>query len=223
MPVTSAPPEIAIDPKRNHSNGGGRGDRWGGDDSEGRGDSNPRNFETSPQAYHLGMMLALASVLMLFVALSSAYVMRQGQGQDWLPIAMPTLLLPNTFALLLSSFTLELSRRSLKRQSVGSLQGWLTVSALLGLIFLVGQLTIWRALAAQGIYLGSNPHSSFYYLLTGAHAVHLMGGLIALGYLVFRAWQSNRVTQTALGVAALYWHFMDGLWVYLLLLLFVWR
>src|SRR5262249_38635764 len=143
MPVTIAPPEIAIEPRRSHggSNGGGRGDRWGGDGSEGRGDSNGREFDASPQAYHLGMMLFLASVLMLFVALSSAYVMREGQGQDWLPIAMPSLLLPNTFALLLSSLTLELSRRSLKRQSVGSLQGWLTVSALLGMIFLAGQLT----------------------------------------------------------------------------------
>src|SRR5215510_14996369 len=178
MPVTIAPPEIAIEPRRSHGGPNG-GDRWGGDDAGGRGDSNGRNFETSPQAYHLGMMLGLASVLMLFVALSSAYVMREGQGQDWLPIAMPPLLLPNTFALLLSSLTLELSRRSLRRQSVGSFQGWLTVSALLGLIFLVGQLMIWRALTAQGIYLGSNPHSSFYYLLSGAHAVHMIGGLIA--------------------------------------------
>jgi cytochrome c oxidase subunit III len=90
----------------------------------------------------------------------------------------------------------------------------------------LGQLTIWRALATQGIYLDSSPHSSFYYLLTGAHGVHLLGGVIALGYLVFRTLRSRGrggVTQTALDVVSLYWHFMDGLWVYLLLLLFVWR
>ncbi len=228
MPATLAPPEIEIELKKSHgdSSGGFRGDGKGGDGSERWGSSNPQNFQTPSQAYHLGMMLGLASVLMLFVALSSAYIIREGGGEDWHPIAMPALLLPNTLALLLSSFTLELSRRSLKRQLVGSFRRWLTLSALLGMTFLFGQLTIWRALASQGIYLGSNPHSSFYYLLTGAHGVHLLGGAVALGYLMFRAWRPNRkigATQTALDVTALYWHFMDGLWIYLLLLLFVWR
>jgi len=227
MPAALAPTELEIEPRKNDggSDGGHRGDGRNGD-SEGWGRSSPQNFQTPSQAYHLGMMLGLASVLMLFVALSSAYVMREGGDQDWRPIAMPPLLLPNTLALLLSSFTLELSRRSLKRQLVGSLRSWLTLSALLGMTFLLGQLAIWRALAAQGIYLGSNPHSSFYYLLTGAHGVHLMGGMIALGYLMFRAWRPNSkvgAAKTALDVTALYWHFMDGLWIYLLLLLFVWR
>jgi cytochrome c oxidase subunit 3 len=226
MPVTIAPLEIEIEPNKSHGGPGGDrgGDGWGGDESW--GSSNSQNFQTPSQAYHLGMLLGLASILMLFVALSSAYVMRQGEPQGWQPIAMPPLLLPNTLALLLSSFTLELARRSLKRQSVGSFRRWLTLSTLLGLTFLAGQLTIWRALAAQGIYLGSNPHSSFFYVLTGVHGAHLMGGIIALGTLMFRAWQSDRkigTAGTALEVTALYWHFMDGLWLYLLLLLFVWR
>jgi cytochrome c oxidase subunit 3 len=228
MPVTIVPPDVEVEPKKSHggSNGGASGDQWGGDGSERWGSSNPQNFQTPSQAYHLGMVLGLASVLMLFVALSSAYVMREGGDQEWRPIAMPALLLPNTLALLLSSFTLELARRSLKRQSVGPFRRWLTLSTLLGMTFLTGQLAIWRALVAQGIYLGSTPHSSFYYLLTGAHGIHLMGGLLALSYVMLRAWQPDRkveATRTALDVTALYWHSMDGLWVYLLLLLFVWR
>jgi cytochrome c oxidase subunit 3 len=174
----------------------------------------------------MGMLLALASILMLFVALSSAYVMREGESQGWQPIAMPSLLLPNTLVLLLSSVTLELARKALKQNWVVPFRRWLALSTLLGSMFLAGQLQVWRALVAQGIYLGSNPHSSFFYLLTGAHGAHLIGGVVALGYLMIRAWRTSRETtstRTALGVIALYWHFMDGLWIYLLLLLFVWR
>jgi cytochrome c oxidase subunit III len=226
MPVTIAPLEIEIEPSKNHGGPGGDrgGDGWGG--HEGWGGSHSQDFQTPSQAYRLGMLLGLASILMLFVALSSAYVMRQGEPQGWQPIAMPPLLLPNTLALLLSSFTLELARRALKQQRVGPCRRWLMLSTLLGVIFLSGQLVIWRTLVTQGIYLGSNPHSSFFYVLTGTHGVHLLGGMVALGAVTLRARQPNRkigASQTALDVTALYWHFMDGLWIYLFLLLFVWR
>jgi len=226
MSITIAPTEVEIESqqRRGGSYGGPRGGDWGGD--EGSRDSNPQNVPASPQSYHLGMLLALASILMLFVALSSAYVMREGESQGWQPIAMPSLLLPNTLVLLLSSCTLELARKALKRNGTISFRRWLTLSTLLGLVFLVGQLEIWRTLVAQGIYLGSNPHSSFFYLLTGTHGAHLIGGVVALGCLMIRAWRptlKTTSTRTALGVIALYWHFMDGLWIYLLLLLFVWR
>src|SRR5262249_49547388 len=119
-----------------------------------------------------------------------------------------------------------LARRALKQLRVGPYRRWLMLSMLLGVIFLSGQLLIWRTLAAQGIYLGSNPHSSFFYVLTGAHGVHLLGGMVALGAVTLRARQPDRkigASRTALDVTALYWHFMDGLWIYLFLLLFVWR
>src|SRR5262249_32621195 len=226
MSITIAPTEVEIESQRRRggSNGGSRGGDWGGDEEY--RDSNPQNFPTSPQSYHLCMLLALASILMLFVALSSVYVMREGESQGWRPIVMSSLLLPNTLVLLLSSCTLELARNALKRNGTSSFRRWLTLSTLLGLGFLVGQLEVWRTLVAQGIYLGSNPHSSFFYLLTGAHGAHLIGGVLALGCLMIRAWRptsKTTSTSTALGVVALYWHFMDGLWIYLLLLLFVWR
>ena len=225
MPVTIAPPEIEIDPKERRG-GPGAGPGNGGRNDGGWGDPNPQHFQTPSQSYHLGMLLGLASILMLFMALSSAYVMREGEAQDWHPIAMPPLLLPNTLILLLSSFTLELARRSLKRGLAGAFRHWLALSALLGSTFVIGQIAIWRALVAQGIYLGSNPHSSFFYVLTGAHGAHLMGGIVALGIVMLRANRPEHTvasTQTGLEVTALYWHFMDGLWIYLLFLLFVWR
>ena len=101
----------------------------------------------------------------------------------------------------------------------------MTLTCLLGAAFLVGQLWIWRLLADQGIYLSGNPHSSFFYLLTGVHGVHLLGGVAGLATLTARAWISavGIPARASLNVTALYWHFMDGLWIYLLVLLFFWR
>jgi cytochrome c oxidase subunit III len=228
MPTTIAPPEDVTKTRENiGSGGGGIYDRgWGGDGPDNWGSSGPEKFETFHQSYRLAMWLAMASILMLFVALSSAYIVRQGFAQDWRSIAIPPLLWPNTFVLLGSSLTLEMARRSLKRLQVDAFKRWMTLTAVLGAAFLAGQIATWRALTAQGIYLNSNPHSSFFYLLTGIHGVHLLGGMIALCYVLFRAWQHGYIRVKGLAVievTAMYWHFMDGLWIYLFLLLFVWR
>ena len=101
----------------------------------------------------------------------------------------------------------------------------MSLTCLLGTAFLAGQLWLWRMLGQQGIYLSGNPHSSFFYLLTGVHGAHLLGGMVALVYLTARNWSSGtRVPgKISLNVTAIYWHFMDGLWIYLLVLLFFWR
>ena len=99
------------------------------------------------------------------------------------------------------------------------------MTTLLGVAFLAGQLIAWRQLAGQGIYVDSHPHSSFFYLLTSLHALHLLGGIIALAYITI-AGLRLRISlrrRTVVNVTAIYWHFMDGLWVYLFLLLFFWR
>jgi cytochrome c oxidase subunit 3 len=106
---------------------------------------------------------------------------------------------------------------------------WLLVTVLLGIGFLASQLFAWKQLARQGVYLASNPHSSFFYLLTAAHAVHLIGGLLALIFLWARSRlhaDAVKVTpsrQAAADAVTIYWHFMDVLWIYLFLLLFLWR
>ena len=211
---------------------GGNGKRTGGDGPRGPrppgggGDSDPRQ---STDHYKIGMWVALASILMLFMALTSAYVFRAG-GAGWQQIATPRMLWVSTAAILASSVTFELARRALKRDERGAYRRWLVVSVMLGVAFLASQVLAWRELVGQGIYLASNPHSSFFYVLTALHALHLAGGVFGLCYLLARAAResraaaSDRVKGRAVADAVgIYWHFMDVLWVYLFGLLFFWR
>jgi cytochrome c oxidase subunit 3 len=175
------------------------------------------------------MWVGLASVAMMFTSLSSAYIVRSGSSNDWSTLPMPRILLISTALILGSSATLEIARRKLKAALSGPYTKWLFLTVILGLGFLAAQIFAWRQLARQGIYLVSNPHSSFFYLLTGAHAVHLVGGLLGLTFLWLRS--RRQVSETALiarrqaatDAVSIYWHFMDALWIYLFLLLFLWR
>jgi cytochrome c oxidase subunit 3 len=123
---------------------------------------------------------------------------------------------------------METARRALKREAVNTYRRWLVISTSLGTGFLVSQLSVWRQLVRHGVYINSNPHSSFFYLLTATHGVHLVFGLLALTYLLFRYLNHQegfalRRQMAAADAAALYWHFMDVLWLYLFLLLFLWK
>ncbi|MDT4954486.1 MAG: cytochrome c oxidase subunit [Acidobacteriota bacterium] len=206
-------------PKDGGPRGGSKSSR-GGYDSFGR---------FSPSKYRIGMWVALAAVAMMFTALTSAYIVRANTSNDWRPIAMPPLLWLSTALILVSSITFEVSRRSLKQEKTRAYQRWLLLTVLLGLGFLATQLMAWRQLVAQGIYLSSNPHSSFFYVLTGAHGLHLLGGVLALDFLLLRSWRRRyeedavAKRQAIANSVAIYWHFMDGLWIYLFLLLFLWR
>jgi cytochrome c oxidase subunit 3 len=189
-----------------------------------------REDALEPQKYRIGMWVGLASILMLFVALTSAYIVRGvpalgGGTDDWVPIEMPRVLWLNTMVLLVSSASIEFARRALGRNQYERFKVWISVTTLLGVAFLAGQLTAWRALAAQGVYVNSHPHSSFFYLLTSLHGLHLLGGVIALGYVTVAAFRMRIgfKRRAAVNVTAIYWHFMDGLWIYLFGLLFFFR
>ena len=179
--------------------------------------------------YRTGMWVAMASILMLFTALTSAYIVRAASSNDWQPLTMPRILLFSTALIVISSGTLETARRRLKDALVAAHRRWLVLTVALGVGFLISQLLAWRQLVRQGIYVSSNPHSSFFYLLTATHAVHLLGGLLALVYLSLRtrAAEENQLAvvkaQGAADAVTLYWHFMDVLWLYLFVLLFFWR
>ena len=165
---------------------------------------------------------------MSFAALTSAMVVRQGAAPDWRHFQLPHLLYLNTLVLLASSGTLEWSRRRLAAVPVGAaslvprvrgLSGvYLTLS--LGLLFVTGQAIAWRQLAAQGLFLATAPSSAFFYVFTALHGIHVLGGLAGLVYVLQRLRRAaGAVPRAALGAAALYWHFMGGLWLYLLVLL----
>ena len=126
---------------------------------------------------------------------------------------MPRVLLLSTALILISSVTMEASRRSLKASSFRGYARWLLVTMLLGLAFLASQLVAWKQLARQGVYLASNPHSSFFYLLTATHALHLAVGLLALIFLWVRSRFTTEVSVTprrqgAADAVSIYWHFM---------------
>ena len=187
------------------------------------------DLNSSANRYRIGMWVAMASILMLFTALTSAYIVRAASSSDWQPLTMPRILLFSTALIVISSGTLETARRKLKDASINAHRRWLLLTVALGVGFLVSQLLAWRQLVRQGIYVSSNPHSSFFYLLTATHGVHLLGGLVALVYLSLRtrAARENELAvvkaQGAADAVTLYWHFMDVLWLYLFVLLFFWR
>ncbi|MBZ5552657.1 MAG: cytochrome c oxidase subunit 3 [Acidobacteriia bacterium] len=216
---TATLPEVEFRPRRT-GGGGSEIIGGGGDDFQRRGRPHvPAN------SYRLGLWFGLGAILMLFVAFTSAYIYRQGLSFDWQPLSPLPILWFNTGVLVLSSATFELGRRALKQDLTGSFLRWLTVTTIFGITFLTGQYLAWRQLAARGIFLGTNPHSSFFYVLTGTHALHLLGGVLGLGYVMMGAWRQKYTSRecAAVDVTAVYWHFMDGLWIYLFLLLFLWR
>lgn len=189
-----------------------------------------RDPDSKSNRYRIGMWVGLASIAMMFTSLSSAYIVRSGSAADWVPLRIPRVMFASTVLILLSSVTLEVARRKLKQNFIETYSRYLLLTGVLGLAFLGSQLVAWRQLAGQGIYLSSHPHSSFFYLLTGAHAVHLAGGLLALLFLYLRSFRKSEESafvlakrQATADAVSIYWHFMDGLWIYLFLLLFLWR
>ena len=215
----------------------------GGDD--GRSGPGSPDYRTRLRRARLGLSVALTPVLMLFVSFTSAYIVRQGlptldlhtnqMVRDWTPIKLPALLVANTFVLILSTASMELARRQLKQEVALSpavpfsggpfndekAMPWLALTVLLGICFLTGQWLAWRELASRGFYVATSPSSSFIYLLTGAHALHLMGGVLALlvagGATLLR--RSVATRSILVDVTTWYWHFMALLWVYILCLL----
>ncbi len=181
---------------------------------------------TSPKAgvpvdtCQLAIWAFLATVSMLFAAFASAYLVRR-EGLDWLRVRLPDVLWVNTILLLASSATIEAARAAHRQGRSRSVKHWLAASTALGVAFLAGQLVAWSQLTAQGVYLPSNPYSSFFYMLTAVHGVHLLGGILALSYLLWRVSSARRslIEASVIGSCAIYWHFVDGLWVFLYLLL----
>jgi cytochrome c oxidase subunit 3 len=168
----------------------------------------------------LGLWILLIIILMMFAGLSSAYIVLRGTP-DWQSIAIPPILWLNTAILLASSAAIEAARKSLAHRRVDVMKTWILVSAVFGFAFLTGQLYAWRQLVSAGVYLPSTLHSSFFYLLTGLHGIHLLGGVSAMGYVLARAFRNRIIpgTDESLQLCATYWHAMDGLWVYLFVLL----
>jgi cytochrome c oxidase subunit 3 len=236
--MASYTPTVSIDDPRTSTGGNGvLPPDWGGGENFGF-------FDTRLRRARLGLVVGLTGIAMIFISFTSAYVVRQGLPtldprtnellHDWFPVPLPRLLLINTGVLLISSVTMELARRQAARKAAPQLASvagvsidtkkeisWLALTVVLGASFLIGQWMAWRELAASGFYVASSPSSSFVYLLTGMHGVHLFGGVLALSAacaasLLRRSADSQSI---AVDVTGWYWHFMALLWVYILCLL----
>jgi cytochrome c oxidase subunit 3 len=220
-----------------------------GGNGDGDGNGGGPDYGGRLRRVRLGLVVGLSSVTMIFVALTSAFIFRRGlptidertgaYTHDWLTLSLPLgLLLVNTFLLLLSSVTVELARRQLARRMalapVESIPGvslgrernfpWLGATVVLGFGFLAGQWMAWRELSARGFDI-TKISSSFFYLLTGTHAVHLAGGLMVLLYagIISARHKPLPRQRIVVDVTAWYWHFMAFLWIYIFALLWVMR
>jgi cytochrome c oxidase subunit 3 len=195
----------------------------------------------------MGLLLMLSSVVMLFVSFTTAYVVRKaGEVWDparnnyvsnWVPVTLPVaILLVNTIVLLFSSFTLEVARRRAAedvalapirdipgiRVSISHALPWVWATVLLGIGFLAGQALAWQRLRQSNNVFTTDVSTSFFFMLTGVHAVHLIGGTLALIYAGF-AVSLHRPPETrriVIDVTAWYWHFMAALWIYIFALLY---
>ena len=146
-----------------------------GPNGNGKRDGHDSLFHDDGSArYRVGMWVGVAGIAMLFVGLSSAYIVRAASATDWQPLIMPRILWLSTTLILLSSITIETARRKLKASQDQAYIGWLSLTGLLGVGFLVSQLLAWQHLWRQGVFLASNPHSSFFYLLTATHGIHII-------------------------------------------------
>ena len=181
-------------------------------------------LDYAPPPSSTAIWVVLFAITMMFAAFSSALFVRKGSSLDWRTFTLPPILYLNTLLLIASSVTLEVSRRRIaafmggRRSQVESPARWLYVTLFLGLLFVVGQYVAWLRLRAEGLYLATNPSSSFFYVLTATHALHVLGGLGGIVH-VIRKLGKSALRRNTLDATARYWHFMGGLWLYLLFLL----
>src|SRR5215469_6883412 len=171
---------------------------WGGGEGpDGRGASRRTSF--------MGLAILLVSTGMIFVSLLAAFLARRAMGEDWVSMHKPHLLWVNTGVLILSSVALDTSRRALRARNRSRFNVWWTAATALGAVFLVGQLIVWNELRAAGVYVATNPSSSFFYVLTAVHAAHLIGGMTALVWVDVQAWrlQLGPAKRTAIDVCAI--------------------
>lgn len=165
------------------------------------------------------LWVACASMSMVFAALTSAYMVRQAAG-NWLEFPLPDIFFVSTLVILISSVTLHGSYMAFKREREGLYKGLLVLSLMLGIAFIFLQYQGWEALASMGIPLKLNPSGDFVYALSWIHLAHVLGGIAALiiaTIIAFsRAFKKTPARQLRMELTLTYWHFVDGLWLYLI-------
>jgi cytochrome c oxidase subunit 3 len=185
----------------------------------GGGDGGNHGAALPQRVYITGMLIALGAILMFFMALISAWVVRRGfPNTDWQPVMRPRILWLNTLVLLASSATLVFSRHCHTSGRDSDHRYWWNITTILGVTFLAGQFVAWRQLLEAGLLLATNPASSFLYVFTAAHGLHVLGGIAALVVVAHRT-PRHLTREIATRAVALYWHFLGALWLLIFALL----
>lgn len=224
MATTIQPPEIDQEKQLRPSDSGGGGFR-----NLAPADGNLKAVDDhSTEPARTGIWVGLAAITMSFAAFTSALFVRQSSATDWHHLSIPPIVFLNTLVLLASSVTLEIARKRLSqfmRNKEGTRQvplTWLGITLGLGLIFVVGQYAAWLKLRAEGLYLATNPNSSFFYVLTAMHALHVLGGLGGLLRVINKLRQPVlSLRRSTMDATSYYWHFMGILWLYVLMVVWI--
>lgn len=195
-----------------------------GGDGDGDGANKGPQDGSTRGASMTAMVVTMCASVMTFGAFLSAMVIRRGLAHDWHKLPVPTLLWYNTAALILSSVVLDLARRYLRKNRRDLFNPLWTAGAVLGTLFLIGQFIAWEQLASRGFYLAGNPASAFFYVMTWAHAAHVIGALLAVYYVEFLAFKYELGLRGRIWVSAscVFWHFLDILWIGIMFLFVYW-
>ena len=225
--------------KKNSRLSGSGGSSGGGNDGGGGHNGGDDSFNHPPaeQLYEKSFSKSkiftwflLIVVLMTFGGLIGAYIVISTNGVlEWQPFNLPVQVYISTFLILVSSLTYAVAQRAINANRHIETKNWLLATTVLGGMFVSSQILAWLALVGRGFYMRSNPYAAFFYIMTALHAVHVIGGIIALGYILLRSWQPTiiekemEMRREIAGAVGWYWHFMGGLWLVLLCLLGFWK
>jgi cytochrome c oxidase subunit 3 len=212
----------------NSTNGGGGNDGGGGDGPDGEPPNIKQRFNS--EKLRILTFFLLLAIMMTFGGLIAAYVViATNRVAEWQPFNLPVQVWISTGIILLSSFTYHRALRALEHNTHPAAKKWLIATTVLGAAFISSQILAWVALTSRGFYMSGNPYAGFFYILTAVHAVHVVGGISALGSVLLRSWEPtdvqgkiNRRVSIA-RVVGWYWHFMGALWIILFLLLGFWK
>jgi len=175
-----------------------------------------------PQKF--AMWLFMVSVFMLFAGLTSAYIVRQAEG-DWYVFQLPEMFTYSTIALLISSATMHLAYLSAKKDNINLVRIYILITSLLGIAFLIMQFVGYIQLIDMNVYLVGNPSGSFVYLIAGVHAVHIISAVIFVIVMLIHAFKFEIHSRKMISIemCATYWHFLDALWVFLFIFMLLSR
>lgn len=219
---------------------GGKKNRGGGGGNNGGGNNNNNNNDNqeysgdveqySSDKFRIGMWFLLLVVTMTFGGLIGAYIVISTNGAaEWKPFSLPLQVWISTVLIVASSIAYTVAQKFLKAEKQAKAKNWLLATTVLGAIFISSQILAWFELVRREVYVSSNPYAGFFYVLTAVHALHVVGGICALGFIVLRTWRKTESNEelesrkSAATVVGWYWHFMGALWIVLFLLLGFWK